>query len=100
MLRSVDLLSTAEIWKKYHTYAILQRAEANLWTKAQYEDWEPCDEVDISDTVSDVALKPDSYQLATQCRDVFLPRVDDTHSCQLELHTCRWTWNDTEATGR
>jgi hypothetical protein len=37
----------AEIWKKYHTYAILQRAEANLWTRAHYEDWEPCDEVGL-----------------------------------------------------
>lgn len=37
----------AKIWRKYHSYAILQRAEANLWTKAQYEDWEPCDEVDM-----------------------------------------------------
>jgi hypothetical protein len=44
----------AEIWKKYHTYAILQRAEANLWTKAHYEDWEPCDEVEL---VSDWAME-------------------------------------------
>lgn len=44
---SLDLAPhiNAEIWKKFHAYAILQRAEANLWTTEQYEDWEPCDEV-------------------------------------------------------
>lgn len=37
----------AGIWRKYHTHAILQRAEANLWTKDMYEQWEPCDTVDM-----------------------------------------------------
>ena len=44
-LRKCLLPPSAELWKKFHTYAILQRAEANLWTKEHYEDWEPCDEV-------------------------------------------------------
>ena len=36
----------AGLWDRYHVHSVLQRTEANLWWKEQFDSWNPCAEFD------------------------------------------------------
>lgn len=37
------------LWDRYHMHSVLQRTEANLWWKEQFDSWDPCAKFDTED---------------------------------------------------
>jgi hypothetical protein len=41
--------ANAGLWDRYHVHSVLQRTEANLWWKEQFDAWNPCAEFDTEE---------------------------------------------------